>query len=56
MKKKILVEGKITTLTILKDTVEMLKVLGKKEETYDEIIKKLIKEHNENIQVQNLSK
>jgi len=32
----------ITTITIKKETREMLKELGKKGETYDEIIKRLI--------------
>lgn len=32
----------ITTIRISKDTLELLKELGKKKETYDDLIKRLI--------------
>jgi len=51
MKKLELVKGKITTVTILKETVERLKEIGRKSETYDAIINRLIRENNESQQI-----
>lgn len=33
----------ITTIRVTKETLKKLKVIGKKEETYDEIINRLLK-------------
>lgn len=38
-----------TTVSIKRDTVEQLNEVGKKSETYDDVIKRLIKEHTERI-------
>ena len=45
---------KYTTVRLEKETVKMLQEVGKKKETYDEIIKRLMKNAN-NVEIQALS-
>jgi hypothetical protein len=40
-------KNKSTTIQILIETRDELKALGSKGETYDEIVKRLVKEHRE---------
>ena len=47
MKCKDIKEKKVTTIMLLKETVKLLKAIGKKTETYDDLIRRLIKQNNE---------